>query len=166
METERTIFVPMDEKYVDFYIENMNNPEIYRWLTSTPHIYTREEEIEWIRTNGQVNQFTIIEKETNEPIANAGYHEINGDIGELGIWVAIGRQNDHYGREIIEKLIEYGYQTLNLKAITLKVFENNERAIHLYKKIGFETINIEENITDGLGNPTRHVEMKLKERRN
>ena len=28
METKRLIFVKMSEKYIDFYLENINNPEI------------------------------------------------------------------------------------------------------------------------------------------
>lgn len=34
-------------------------------------------------------------------------------------------------------MIEYGVQTLGLKRIFLKVYSNNERAIHVHEKCGF-----------------------------
>jgi RimJ/RimL family protein N-acetyltransferase len=166
METERFYFVRMDTKYVDFYLENVNNPEIYQYISTYPaRIYTKEEEIEWVENNKHLYSFTIIDKETNELVGNAGYHEIKNEIGELGIWIAIKHQNKHYGREILNRLIEYGYQELNLKRIYLTVHENNERAMHLYEKLGFFKQGRPANIRDGIGNPTRKIHMTLKKER-
>ena len=162
METERMYFVKMSEEYVDFYIDNMNNSEIYQYITTNPIIYTREAEIEWLKNNKDLYQFTMIDKETNQPIANAGYHEIKNNNGELGIWITPSAQNKHYGYEILNKLIEYGYNELHLNKITLKVHENNKRAMHLYEKLGFYKNGRPKNITDGIGNPTRSIHMTLK----
>ncbi len=166
MESERIYFVKIDPKYVDFYLENVNNPEIYQYISTYPaRIYTPEEEIEWIKNNKHLNSFTIIAKETNELIGNAGYHEIENGIGELGIWIAISQQNKHYGREILRRLIEYGYQELNLKRIKLTVHENNKRAMHLYQKLGFYKQGRPKNIKDGIGKSTRKIHMTLKKER-
>ena len=166
MESERVYFVKMAKEYIDFYLENVNNPEIYQYISTYPaHIYTREEEIDWVENNQHLNSFTMIDKETHELIGNAGYHEIKNDIGELGIWIAIPHQNNHYGREILARLIEYGYQELNLKRITLTVHENNERAVHLYQKLGFYKNGRPKSIMDGVGNPTRKFHMTLKKER-
>ena len=166
MESERVYFVRMDTEYVDFYLENVNNPEIYQYISTFPaRIYTREEEIEWVENNKHLYSFTVIDKETGELIGNAGYHEIENEVGELGIWIAIKHQNNHYGREILMRLIEYGYQELHLKRITLKFHENNERAVHLYEKIGFYKSGRPKNIKDGIGNPTRSLNMTLKKER-
>lgn len=166
METERVYFIRMDEEYVDFYIENMNNPEIYQYITAyPPRIYTREDEIEWVKANIETPQFTIVDKQTGALIGNAGYHEIVNETSELGIWITPEQQNNHYGREILTKLIEYGYQELHLRRITLKVHENNERAMHLYQKIGFFKNGRPKNIIDGIGNPTRSIHMQLKKER-
>lgn len=166
METKRVYFVKINPKYIDFYLENVNNPEIYQYISTYPaRIYTYEEEMEWIKNNKHLYSFTIIDKETNELIGNAGYHEIENGIGELGIWIAIPQQNKHYGREILRALIEYGYQELNLKRITLTVHENNARAMHLYQKLGFYKQGRPKNIKDGIGNPTRKIHMTLKKER-
>ena len=166
METEQFYFVRMDIEYVDFYLGNVNNPEIYQYISTYPaRIYTKEEEIEWVENNKHLYSFTIIEKETNELVGNAGYHEIKNETGELGIWIAIKYQNKHYGREILTRLIEYGYQELHLNRITLNVHENNERAMHLYEKLGFYKNGRPKEIMDGIGNPTRRIHMTLKKER-
>ncbi|MBS7529642.1 GNAT family N-acetyltransferase [Hazenella sp. IB182353] len=53
------------------------------------------------------------------------------DIGEKAYW---GRR---YGQEALAILLRYGFNELGLHRISLKVFESNSRAIHLYKRIGF-----------------------------
>jgi RimJ/RimL family protein N-acetyltransferase len=167
METERFYFVRMNEKYVDFYVENMNNPEIYQYISNSPRIYTREDEMEWIKANKDTDQFTVIDKVTNKPIGTAGFHEIKNETGEIGIWITPTAQDKHYGQEIIKRIIDYGYNVMNVKRITLKVHENNPRAVHVYEKIGFYKNGRPKKITDGIGNPTRSIHMTYKkERRN
>lgn len=165
METKRLIFVKMDKKYIDFYLENINNPEIYQHINTKPNHYTYECEIEWLKQNKDLYQYTIIEKETGLPVANAGYNKTENNIGELGIWVTPKAQNKKYGREILNKLIEFGYQELHLKRIVLTVHENNEKAFCLYKSLGFYKVGWPKAITDGLGNPTKKIHMILKKKK-
>jgi len=54
------------------------------------------------------------------------------DIGEKAYW------GKGYGAEGMELLLDYAFLELNLHRISLRVFSFNERAIHLYKKLGFE----------------------------
>ena len=160
--SERINFVRPQVSYAKFYAENINNPEIYRWLRANPKIYTIKEEKEWIRSIKKDHIFTIIEKETNEIIGNCGYNEINNGVGEIGIWITPSKQNKHYGREAIERIIEYGFNTINVKEIVLTVFESNIKAIKCYKSIGFEEVSKDYNVYDGIGNITNNIHMKYK----
>ena len=54
-------------------------------------------------------------------------------------------QDKGYGSEAIKAVLEYGFNTLNLDKITLRVFPNNARAIHVYKKCGFVEYKQDEN---------------------
>lgn len=45
-----------------------------------------------------------------------------------------------YGTQAIRLLVAYGFNTLGLRAISLGVFANNERAIRSYRKVGFQTV--------------------------
>ncbi|GGP08225.1 GNAT family N-acetyltransferase [Oceanobacillus neutriphilus] len=54
------------------------------------------------------------------------------DIGEKEYW------GKGFGGEGLTLLLDYAFQELNLHRISLRVFSFNDRAIHLYKKLGFE----------------------------
>ncbi len=72
-----------------------------------------------------------------------------GDIGlmnldwrnrsaELGIQIGDKNYWDHgYGSEAIKLFLRHSFETLNLNRVTLRVFETNLRARHVYQKIGF-----------------------------
>ena len=52
---------------------------------------------------------------------------------------------DDLGTEAIRRMIEYGFESLGLKRIVLKVYPDNARAIHVYEKCGF----VQYDIVDG-----------------
>ena len=57
---------------------------------------------------------------------------------DLGIGIGeSGFQGKGYGSEAIGLLLEYGFGTLNLNRIELKVYGNNARGIRCYEKCGF-----------------------------
>jgi RimJ/RimL family protein N-acetyltransferase len=47
------------------------------------------------------------------------------------------RQGRGIGGEATELAVTYGFETLNLDRIELRVLDGNERAHHIYKKLGF-----------------------------
>ena len=50
------------------------------------------------------------------------------------------------GNDLLKTAIDYAFNELNAKKIILYVFENNLKAINLYKKFGFREIDKKENI--------------------
>lgn len=52
-------------------------------------------------------------------------------IGEKDYW------DQGYGTEAMQLILHHGFNTLNLNSITLRVYENNPRAIRSYEKTGF-----------------------------
>ncbi|WP_307480456.1 GNAT family N-acetyltransferase [Cytobacillus purgationiresistens] len=54
------------------------------------------------------------------------------DIGEKEYW------GKGYGGEALRLLLNYAFLELNLHRVALKVFSFNEKAVHLYKKLGFK----------------------------
>jgi len=57
--------------------------------------------------------------------------EFGINIGEKDYW------NRGYGTEAVRLLVKYGFNTLNLHRIFLRVFETNPRAVRAYEKAGF-----------------------------
>ncbi|AUJ24140.1 Spermidine N(1)-acetyltransferase [Virgibacillus dokdonensis] len=54
------------------------------------------------------------------------------DIGEKDYW---GRG---VGKEALKLLLDYAFLELNFHRVSLRVFSFNERAIQLYRKLGFK----------------------------
>lgn len=59
------------------------------------------------------------------------------DVGEINISVAQTFRDEGIGRELLASLIEEG-KNAGLRLLILHCFENNERALHLYEKLGFK----------------------------
>ena len=58
---------------------------------------------------------------------------------EFGIMISSEYQGKGYGREAIQWLMEWAFNTANLHRLSLVVFEWNVNAVKLYKKLGFIT---------------------------
>ena len=153
-------FVKPIKKYAEFYTENINNVEIYRWISSNPRIYTIDEEINWIKSIIDEPIFTIFTK-NKEIIGNISFNSIKNNIGVISIWITPSMQNKHYGREAMERMIKYGFNKMNMKRININVFENNKKAIKCYESIGFKKYRTRKNIKDGIGNITNDIYMKI-----
>lgn len=57
---------------------------------------------------------------------------------ELGMTVAAEAQGAGVGRALLEQLVELGERFLGLRRIELTVYTDNERAVRIYRRAGFE----------------------------
>jgi RimJ/RimL family protein N-acetyltransferase len=86
-------------------------------------------------------EFTIRKLDSQEPI---GFVELGGiNWSARNAWAGIGigaRENwgQGIGTEAMQLMLKFGFNELNLRRISLGVFEYNLRAIHSYEKIGFK----------------------------
>ncbi|WP_368654632.1 GNAT family N-acetyltransferase [Ornithinibacillus sp. 4-3] len=85
--------------------------------------------------------YIMVEKENEISIGivsliNIDYKNRNAeciiDIGEKEYW------GKGYGSEGLKLLLDYAFYEMNLHRVSLNVFSFNDRAIHLYTKIGFQ----------------------------
>ena len=138
-ETDNIIYVKPNKQFINDYLTMVNDPLVQMFITHHPKVYTYEDEMKWIEEKIKNDDllFTMIEKDTLEFIGNIEIMEINNNIGELGIAITVKMQNKHYGTEALKGIINYGFNELNLDGLELNVYKINERAIHLYEKVGF-----------------------------
>lgn len=59
-------------------------------------------------------------------------------VGSVGLFVHTDYQNMGVGTALLRTLLDLADNWLMLVRVELKVFADNERAIHLYEKLGFE----------------------------
>ncbi|MBP7691027.1 MAG: GNAT family N-acetyltransferase [Anaerolineales bacterium] len=74
-------------------------------------------------------------------IGSCGYHalDMRNRVGEAGILVgARDYWGKGFGTDALQTLVAWGFYTLNLNRVQLRVFADNERAIRSYQKVGFQ----------------------------
>lgn len=138
-ESERILFVRVNESLVDDYLKMINDEDIQKSISDNRWKLNREQEIEWVKKNLENNTlvFSMIERSTNSFIGNIEIMSINNGVGLIGIAITKDKQNQHFGQEGIKRLYEYAVKDLGLEGLELTCFSTNERGINCYKKVGF-----------------------------
>ncbi|MCA9733734.1 MAG: GNAT family N-acetyltransferase [Deferribacteres bacterium] len=93
----------------------------------------------WVEDQATV-LFTICTIAENTPIGMTAFVRIDW-IGRMAtFYIAIGEKENWsqgYGTEVVNLMVRYGFETLNLNRIQLHVVKSNEKAIKAYKKAGY-----------------------------
>lgn len=144
-ESSRIRLRKMTQEDTELYHAWRNDMEVMRSTNPSMDVYSLEE------TQGFVDQvilgsqssrsYILVDKANEAPIGIVSlilidYKNRNAeciiDIGEKEYW------GKGYGTEGLKLLLDYAFYELNLHRVSLKVFSFNDRAIHLYKKLGFQ----------------------------
>lgn len=129
------------EKYYQWHLD-----DIIRFQVGMhPFVVSERNEREWFEnaikdmSNKRVI-FSIVFTETDELIGYFQLNDINFINNNASLGIVIGEktfQGKGLGKEIIKIGTDYGFNNLGLDKISLDVVSSNERAINLYKKLGF-----------------------------
>jgi len=116
-----------------------NHPEIRKWMYNKEEIPLKNhlEFIESLKNDKSRLYFKV----DNIGIIN---YKITNNIAEIGLHK--NPEKKGVGKILMQKLIDYGFNELNLKKLILYVFENNETAINLYKNFGFIETDKKDNL--------------------
>lgn len=144
-ESPRIVLRKMTEHDIEIYHTWRNDTEVMQSTSLLLDVYDIEETQEFVRqiilASQSAKSYLIIEKESEKPIGitsliHIDYKNRNAeciiDIGDKASW------GKGYGTEAMKLLLAYGFLEMNLHRIYLRVFSFNNRAIQLYKKLGFQ----------------------------
>jgi RimJ/RimL family protein N-acetyltransferase len=84
--------------------------------------------------------FVICRLEDDRAVGSLDLHEISPTNGGAGLGIVIGDPADTsqgYGSDAIGVLLDFGFGELRVERIWLDVFDFNERARHVYERLGF-----------------------------
>lgn len=93
-----------------------------------------------IRRRSDVVIFGIRLLDDDRLIGSCQLHEIDSRSRSAELQIRIGDDRDRgrgYGAEALELLLKHGFDDLNLRRVSLRVFATNERAIRAYEAAGF-----------------------------
>ena len=117
--------------------------EYQQLLSSGPStLWTPKQIKEWIEKHfDEMYSFTIRTREDDRTIGNLDLSGINWPAGDAWVGIGIGEREywgKGYGTDAMNLILRFAFETLNLKRVSLTVFEYNERAVHSYEKCGFQ----------------------------
>ncbi|MBP1940711.1 GNAT family N-acetyltransferase [Cytobacillus luteolus] len=113
------------------------------FMLTAPEEYnpTIEKEEEWIRDHLKDGNYLLVAEKSEKIIAVMNFHRSKrsrlSHLGYFSISIQEAYCNMGIGRKLIEELLSWAEQQNDLEKVCLEVFSHNERAIHLYKKLGF-----------------------------
>ena len=142
--TERLLLRKITPAGFKYIFEHYAEEEIKKQLgltTEEEFIKEREKnEGGYLTYDRSIVQFKLILKETNEVIGTCGYHNwyFNHRKAELGYTLI---KDDHkrkgYMSEAVKKILEYGFNSMNLNRIEACIGPGNMASLSLIKKYGF-----------------------------
>jgi RimJ/RimL family protein N-acetyltransferase len=124
----------------------VNDPVTHRWMLSGQEHVTEEaeiaffEETEHARADGTAYRFEIHAGDDGRLIGIAGFEHVSAyhRHAELGIMIGPAEERGRgFGGDTLRTLLRHGFEDLRLHSIRICVFEGNERAHALYKRLGF-----------------------------
>ena len=72
------------------------------------------------------------------------FNNITGEKADIGLYK--NPKKNRVGKVLLQTLIDYGFNELKLKKLILYVYENNLKAINLYKKFNFKKVDKKDNL--------------------
>ncbi len=140
---KRVYLSPMNVDDAEIYVKWLNDFNVTDDVGSSCRITSLESEKEWLKHNSNQYQFAIVRLEDDLLIGNCGIQGIDQlrQCAEVGLFIGDEENRSKgYGEEVLNLLLDYSFDYLNLNNVMLKVFSFNERAITCYKKVGFKEI--------------------------
>jgi RimJ/RimL family protein N-acetyltransferase len=120
--------------------------EYLRLLDSDPpRLWSEKQYKDWFEKDLEKDNpndffFMIRKLEGEEPIGFLGLFELYWNHGDALVAIALGERQywgNGYGTDAMNTLLRYAFTELNLRRVTLIVFDYNPRAIRSYEKCGF-----------------------------
>ena len=123
--------------------KNVIGEEIYQLTSGAEFKMTIEAEEKWIESHFSNPNHIILVAEMNSKIVGLldfsnGHRQRIAHTGEFGMSVEKSARDLGIGSLLLQVLISWAVQNKTIEKIGLNVHSNNERAIALYKKMGFE----------------------------
>jgi RimJ/RimL family protein N-acetyltransferase len=133
---------PLERADAPLLVPWMNDHEVTRNLRRYLPLSLREEEafIEKLGKDEHGFVVGIASRETDRLLGGTGLHQIDfrNRHAQFGIFIGDNAEwGKGYGTEATWLMVKYAFETLNLNRVWLHVYEDNQRGIRAYEKVGF-----------------------------
>lgn len=135
----------LDKEYIEEYWENFKNTSIETMIfTGSAQAFNKteiENYIDRVAADSDRVDFLIFSKQDNKLVGEVVINEVDRNNRCGNIRILINKKEDFskgYGTEAMILALNYGFGMFNLHRIELEAYPFNNRAIHVYEKIGFK----------------------------
>jgi RimJ/RimL family protein N-acetyltransferase len=144
--------------------------EFQRLLDSDPpRLHSAKATKEWLEKQLEEDQtntywFAIRALEDDRLLGDADLSVINWGSRDAFVGIGIGEREfwgKGYGSDAMELILRYAFNELNLRRVSLNVFEFNERALRSYEKVGFRIEGWERQVIKREGHRWDVIDMGL-----
>lgn len=140
--TSRLLLKPLSMEYLTKdYVDWLNDEAVYRYLeTGSGYNITRLKKYLSEVVKKDIYFWAIHIQENNLHIGNVKIDPISQRHGWAEYGIMLGRKTEWgkgFAKEATLKVIDFCFNELNIRKITLGVVADNLSALTLYKKIGF-----------------------------
>lgn len=162
IETERFFLREIDMRDVEDLFELDSDPQVHLYIENNP-VQNKEQIVLVIETlqdqykeNG-IARWAVVDKQTGECVGWSGLKlfrtPLNGHVNfyELGYRFKTKHWGKGYATEVSKAIIQYGFNKLKAETLYAITHPENEKSIHVLKKMGFrfvETFDYEGDVTN------------------
>ena len=121
----------------------LNDPEVHRYLVVGHVPITREQEQRYYAAQSESStsySFEIHVADDGRYIGNVGLQGVDLVNRHAEVGVAIGDKSawgKGYGGDAIATCLKFAFLTLGLHRVSIRAHEDHERALNLYRRLGF-----------------------------
>jgi len=145
LETERLIIRKTTIDDVDLILKQDKQEQTQKFLGGIKN-RTREERIEWIKKH--TNSLTVCLKEDGTPIGLCGLHVNENNYGIVSYVFDEDYTGKGYCTECVNKLIEVGFDRLNLDYLYADTYKDNIGSIRVLNKVGFKETGMHDDFRE------------------
>lgn len=152
MEGKQIYLRPANVEDLEDYYQFLCDPESAR-LTGSQQIFSKQSAAGWLEKISTPDSsrvdLMIMTQDSDQLIGEVVLNDMDPVNRFANIRIGIGGQANRgkgYGTEALLLMLEYAFGTLHLHRVELGVFSFNDRAIHVYEKIGFKREGVQRDV--------------------
>jgi UDP-4-amino-4,6-dideoxy-N-acetyl-beta-L-altrosamine N-acetyltransferase len=132
----------VEREDIPTFVRWFNDPEVREFLVIDRPLSMAEEE-RWFerQLEDQSAELFAIETADGVHIGNIGLHDVNWQHRHAELGIFIGEKEywgKGYGSDAVRTALRFAFETMNLRRVSLRVYEDNARGIRVYEKCGFQ----------------------------
>lgn len=141
LQGKKVVLRPIERADLPNYVRWFQDREVLMYFGPYLPMNLDQEEAWFEHQNKDQSSINFAAEYQGEHIGGCGFinisyrhrhAEVGLFVGEKSLW------NKGFGQDMLTTIVDYGFKYLNFHRIYLRVFAENQGAIHAYEKVGFK----------------------------